>query len=156
MELQSKASTYFQTSRPFSTDWDCSLPPVLQLPALGLAWHSELGLELKLLTFLLISACSDNYDFSSPFSDLKNSKTLFSNNSLLPFLSFRVPFPVLSLSSPSCHFHMDLSIGFSNEAFLQYCLVFRTQLTLARGIPARGPTQTLTRKWKTHPDFFPD
>lgn len=47
--------------------------------AVGLAWHSELGLELKLLTFLLISACFDNYDFSSPLSDFKKSKTLFSN-----------------------------------------------------------------------------
>lgn len=81
MELQNKASPsfqmyYFQTLFHRLGWQSASSSPI---PALGLAWHSELGLELKLLTLLLISSCSDNCNFSSPFSDFRKSKTLFSN-----------------------------------------------------------------------------
>lgn len=119
--------------------------------ALGLAHHSELGLELKLLIFLLISACSDNYDFSSPFSDFKKVRIYFQRSNSLLFLSFP---PAWLSSSPPLQSQLPHSYGY--WSFPPVLLIFRTQLTLARGIPARGLAQTLTREKKTHPDFFPD
>lgn len=93
MELQNKASTSVRPHifHPFLHRLgmqSTSFPP--KLTALGLAWHSDLGLELQCLTFLFSFLFALTITiFQVPSQTSKKARFQFkSSNYLLPFLSY--------------------------------------------------------------------
>lgn len=125
-----------------------SFPP--KLTALGLAWHSDLGLELKCLTLLFSFLFALTITIFQVPSQTSKKQDFNFKEVILSFLfsatQSALTSPVLLFHSPSCHVHMALSISFRTKVFLQYYLVLGAQSTLlARCTPTRVLIQAFIR-----------